>query len=157
MKKLFLSGVILFLAISMNAQGNMQFNQVKHLTYNGTLSTGLSSSDVRTIATITVPASKIWKVESGSIYSLYKFITSSLTTATNLGTDGLTLLVDKQIIMQGESNYSNTMQRPQFSTSPIWLGAGTYSITYYADQISTHSDPMTYTASLSILEFNIIQ
>lgn len=148
MKKLILSVVILFLAISMYAQGNMQFNQVKRFTYSGTVSTYLGSTgDPVTLASVTVPSGKVWKIESGSIFSSYSY------NGMKMYTNDMALFIDNQIISMGESVFSNTMLRNATTSLPIWLGAGTYTISYYCGNSSASS----YKAAISALEFNIVQ
>lgn len=154
MKKLFLLGVILFLAVSMNAQGNMQFNQVKHLVYSGTVTTGLSSGSLQSIVSLTVPAGKIWKVESGSIYVL-SGNSNNPTNATDVYTDELILTIDKQILWKG-AKYSSVGYSPAIiPNSPIWLPAGSYALSYFCP--NTYSYLISYNATISAIEFNIIQ
>ena len=64
--------IILALLISVckiNAQGNLQFNDVKNIEITGTTSPFDPNIGVpiSTIGTITVPTGKVWKIESTSV------------------------------------------------------------------------------------------
>lgn len=134
MKKLFLLGVILFLTITMNAQGNMQFNQVKHLTFSGKTVSRTNTI----ISTVTVLENKVWKVESGSIWNLSE------------GPYYYNLTIDNQLIQSNLGGLSSPI------SLPIWLGSGTYNISYtFFNSVSTGT-VYDYRAALSILEFNIV-
>ena len=60
MKKL-LFIAICFVSLNLSAQGNLQFNQVTSVTITGNLS---AMSSITT--NVTVPAGKVWKIQSAS-------------------------------------------------------------------------------------------
>jgi len=136
-KSLLVSIVVVIMAstLSVFSQGNnMQFNQVKHLTYSVSVNSGNTGwSD---ITTVTVPANKVWKIESSSLYDA----------GANASTDAISLMLDKQLIFKGSQTggYSPT------SFGPIWLGAGTYTLKRHIGLTGT------FEAAISILEFNLI-
>ena len=128
MKKTILLAVVLLLGCTAFAQGNLQFNKAQHLAFSGTFSTSQS-----TISNITVPAGKVWKVESGSICWIYQG---------KANTSGIYLLIDNQMLQSPDIHQS----------SPIWLPEGTYKIEY-----NTSNSSYSYSGGISILEFNIVQ
>jgi hypothetical protein len=128
MKKTILLAVVILLGCTAFAQGNMQFNNAQHLTFSGTSSTAQG-----TVLNITVPAGKVWKVESGSICWIYQGKAS---------TTGIYLLLDNQILQSPDNNKS----------TPIWLPAGSYKVEY-----NTSNGSYSYSGAISVLEFNIIQ
>lgn len=146
-KNFFLAGLLTF-ASTMFAQGNMQFNQIKRLAYSGTVSSYFNSNgDPVTLASVSVPAGKVWKIESGSIFGSWS------NSGVKMLTSDMALFVDNQIVYLGESSYSSAMQRNSSTSAPIWLGPGTYSFSYYCG----NSLASSYKAVISAIEFNIVQ
>lgn len=121
---------IIAMSVVAVAQGNLQFNQVKRLTYSGSLTVGTN-----TVSSVTVPANKVWKIESGSITSndrpFYYF----------------NLMVDGQILWA-----QATSGVVPVAYTPIWLGAGTYNIS--ANNAAGSAYP--YNVVISAIEFNVI-
>ena len=130
---------VLFLAILfgiglLKAQGNLQFNQV--LTYTGTGSGSFSYSS----PAWTVPAGKVWKVESAS---------------PNVGNAAVTRAIN---VNAGSSWGSFALitsagQETSINPFPIWLKAG--------DQVQLQAagnccSTTNFSYVISILEFNIV-
>lgn len=136
MKKIIFTALVLLLVNAVNAQGNLQFNQAKHLTYTGSFNPTKIGSII--IASLTVPENKVWKIESGSV--CYDW-------PTRPSTYYCYLLIDKQ--------YIQSQGTPQ-PTLPIWLGAGTYDLVFYYPTSVSLSTESNYAAAISVLEFNII-
>jgi hypothetical protein len=132
MKKIFL---LLTLTISFlygNAQNNMQFNNAIHLKYNVASATNI-------VASVTVPANKVWKVESGSFNCSLPFITTQVPTQVGLSIDGQLI---ESIFYAGYNSIAVN------HSPPIWLPAGTYDIQVFGANISS--------VAISILEFNLV-
>jgi hypothetical protein len=114
----------------LHAQGNLQFNQVK------------------LVSTVeTVPAGKIWKVES-ILYSTAIVGNGNATIAFSIGTDA-SILVNGVNTVTRSTRGVNTSQGGAYYTVwdialPIWLPAG-----------STLSSS-TGVSSISVVEFNLI-
>ena len=142
MKKTILLAVVLLLGCTAFAQGNLQFNNAIHLSYSGTLST---SSSNNTISTITVPAGKVWKVESGSMFAGTK--TNQYETGREVSYINLT--IDRQILQASGL----------FNSQAIWLPSGTYKLEYGLSNSESGAgySGLNYYAAIRILEFNIVQ
>lgn len=115
------------------AQGNLQFNQV--VTYTGTGSGSYSY----TSPTWTVPAGKVWKIESASP----SLANSAVTRKINVEAGG------------GWGTFALTTASNETSINPfpIWLKAG--------DQVQLQASgnccsTTTFYYAISIIEFNII-
>jgi hypothetical protein len=134
MKKILLLLSILFIALGADAQGNLQFNQVKLLS-----------------ATETVPANKVWKVES-IVYS------SEIASATAWGSNGysgtttsaqidkITINGNLVTVRKSSSSAANANANSLIweISYPIWLRPN--------DIIS----PSTGVLYINAIEFNII-
>jgi hypothetical protein len=132
MKKIF---TIIVLLVSINisrAQGNLQFNQVKNIDLNGSVSVGTGgfSQPISNIGTITVPNGKVWKIESG-------------TGVVTGNQEGAIVFTTDIIFKIGNYTINNTKL-------PLWLSSGNYIITAIG--------PSNYNVviSISALEFNVI-
>jgi len=131
---LFLTLCVLLLAGSAFGQGNLQFNQVRLISTSQT-----------------VPAGKVWKVESALISN----ILTPAATQSHMNTNGAYMLVNgNSIAVSGTYaswgtpavtwNASGTMTTSGgLTTFPLWLPAGT---------TLAASTNVTY---LSVMEFNI--
>lgn len=118
---------------SLNAQGNLQFNQV--VTYTGTGSGSFSYSS----PTWTVPAGKVWKVESASP----NVANAPVTRAINMNAGS----------SWGSFALMTASQETTISPFPIWLKAG--------DQIQLQAagnccSTTSFSYAISILEFNVV-
>lgn len=135
MKKVLLILIsVLCVALYTNAQGTLQFNQVK-----------LVSSE-------TVPSGKVWKVVSvisTSDLSIAGGVDAS-SKSTQIAIDGITCYVVQNSSWIGSSSGSNANPRPYGYSSvaptalPLWLPAGT---TLAAG---------TNVSKVSVIEFNVI-
>ncbi len=135
MKKALLILSILVLAIGAKAQWNLQFNAVKRIN----TSIAAAATSLTTAGTLTVPANKVWKIESGSI--------SQATGAYPNGGYPSSLYIDNQVLYSAvQVNGTNSF------SPPIWLPAGTYFISVY----SSASAVQTTWIAISAIEFNII-
>jgi hypothetical protein len=115
MKRLYIFIITIFLYTGAFAQGNLQFNQVKLVS-----------------ALETVPAGKVWKVES----VIYNIPSGSTTYQTgNLGScsandyNSAAIIVDGTPTKVGQGTsplaYSNGAYVHSYTILPIWLPAGT--------------------------------
>ena len=130
MKKALLILSLIVLIIGAKAQGNLQFNAVKRFTNNSlTVANGVNVS----AGSITVPADKVWKIESGSciVTTGSPFLSCALS-------------IGNQLLFCGGTF---------FQSQPIWLPAGTYSVFIYN---GSGSGTYTFMTNISAIEFNII-
>lgn len=135
--KVTITAAFIFLSATLFAQGNLQFSQV--LNYNLSITGGGSVTYAKDNVTLTVPAGKVWKIESGH---LSEQITSS---SAQYYVPGGYLLLDGSIIAGESSNNYD----PKF---PIWLSPGTYTLTL---QGGTNSSNYYWYGFVSIIEFNV--
>ena len=133
MKKI-LSIVVLLISLSVNAQGNLQFNQV----VNGSIDANILTTQV-TPGSITVPAGKVWKIESVSYFS-YPGTTFQ---NNNVSISSQVWIGNHQVWAEN----SNTAV-----IFPIWLSAGTYNI--QLGQAFGSTTPVRF--SWSVIEFNVV-
>ena len=132
-----MKNILLILAIAFSSasfgQGNLQFNQVVNNSYTATLGT------LTTIGTITVPAGKVWKIESANYY-----ITQAGNRISGRGSGNYIAYIGDNLIWDG----TNGLGHQDFF--PIWLPSGTY-------DVSSRS-PATYlvTVNFSAIEFNVV-
>lgn len=130
------------------AQGNLQFNQVVYQELSFSQSVGVTNP--QTQITITVPTGKVWKIESAFAAGKTYQSSSSYGGAYGLYTENLTLAINERII------YNSTQNTPQ-AIFPIWLPAGSYTLTLGRNGIiNPPTFPTTYNGSISAIEFNII-
>ena len=134
MKKL-LSIAALLISLSVSAQGNLQFNQV----INGSIDANIYQTGV-TAGTITIPAGKVWKLESVSHFTSPGSTNQSI----SLSNSSRVFIGDHQV-WNGLSNY-------QISNFPIWFSEGTYSIVIG----DYHNSTTPHRFSWSAIEFNVV-
>jgi hypothetical protein len=130
MKKLILI-TICFISLQLYAQGNLQFNQVLTLSYTGSI----PAQSTNSLGTLTVPAGKVWKIESGSRVAITGNFFGNVTTARFM-------LDDFTVIGHKDDPVSY----------PIWLNEGTYNI--YVSHSTGNT--VSYKWGLSIIEFNVV-
>lgn len=130
-KKYLLLVLLSFCSVAANAQSNLQFNQV--ITYAGNLATTTNAGD--STALWTVPAGKVWKIESAS--SGYAYVNYPVYLVVN-GARAFDISV-----------YATGTTRPVYL--PIWLKAGD------GVRIAEYSTNNSYFANyfISIVEFNL--
>jgi len=131
--RFFLSMLFFSFALGIWSQGNLQFNQV--VTYTGSGSGSFSYNS----PTWTVPAGKVWKVESAS---------------PNLGNAAVTRAVNVNSgVDWGSYRLTSSGQDLSVSPFPIWLKAG--------DQVQLHASgnccsTTNFSYAISVVEFNIV-
>ena len=135
MKKLILIAMC-FISLQLSAQGNLQFNQVINLDYTSAIS-GISKVN---LGSVTVPAGKTWKIESGTLYRDSGTSNIGEAVAANLAFNNILVCDNK------------TNNNPNGTNYPIWLSAGTYQVVM-SQNVSSN---LTYVFSISIIEFNIV-
>ncbi len=116
MKKISFLVVFLVLALLSNAQGNLQFNRV--VTVETDFAVPNTNFYNFTDFTFTVPAGKVWKIESA--HGTYENDNS-----TNLSYNGFVhLMIDKKFIHYYNSGGVSVVG----SYLPMWLPEGTYTL-----------------------------
>lgn len=120
--------------------GSLEFNQVKVLELNVDNATG-QATEKKTILNITVPAGKVWKIESANVAEKYNSSTYDLNYS--LGDDGKLFL--NETMISPDSDY-----QPVF---PIWLNAGSYTLTL---QGNTSSSSYSWNGMVTAIEFNVL-
>lgn len=133
MKSIVLCFTVFTISLMAKAQGNLQFNQVMRLSYTGTIA---SNAAPVSAGSFTVPANKVWKIESGSAVD------------SKLFTVQFSLTVDGQLLYSGHSAGSSM---PFYTSPPMWLSEGTYNVSAALITGSNYS----FVAKISALEFNI--
>ena len=132
-----MKNILLILAIAFSsasfAQGNLQFNQV--INYENSALTG--TGDIAH-GTITVPAGKVWKIESCtfSLFLSYQRIQIQNISQVYIGKNCLYHYYG-----------ANT---PMGSFLPLWLNEGTYPVTSHGQS------GYTATVAFSAIEFNVV-
>jgi hypothetical protein len=133
MKKVLTILIFIFGATySLRAQGDLQFNQVINTSVTGSISANSSSN----LGTITVPAGKVWKVETATVLRGNEIERS-------IGRIGNYLVFSH---IPGNGYYTETFL-------PLWLSPGTYNLNVVNN---SSSGPFTYRMSISAIEFNVI-
>ena len=133
-----MKNILLILAIAFSSasfgQGNLQFNQVVNNSYTATLGTTRT-----TIGTITVPAGKVWKIESANYY-----VTQAGNRFSGRGSSLYIAYIGDNLIWDG----TNGLGHQDFF--PIWLPSGTYDVS------SRSSSTYLVTVNFSAIEFNVV-
>ena len=133
-----MKNILLILAIAFSSasfgQGNLQFNQVVNNSYTATLGTTRT-----TIGTITVPAGKVWKIESANYY-----VTQAGNRISGRGSSLYIAYIGDNLIWDG----TNGLGHQDFF--PIWLPSGTYDVS------SRSSSTYLVTVNFSAIEFNVV-
>lgn len=140
MKGLIIFITSLLLAIAAMGQGNLQFNQVKYINLSYVLPNGNSYQTYDQV--ITVPAGKVWKIES-AIGSNKSNSTSYVSPTTSVTLDGGIL-----------SFYSSSTGNYQAAAFPIWLPEGSYTLGLISAGSSFTGS--TIIGRVSLIEFNVI-
>ena len=131
MKKILLLSACL-ISLHLSAQGNLQFNRVINHTISGTV--GLFA----TIGSVTVPAGKVWKLESAN----FTFTNAGRNTA--LSSPAMVAYIGDNLIWDG-NNSDGTK-----SLFPIWLPAGTFEVK------ASSSNAWSMFININAIEFNVI-
>lgn len=137
MKKI-LSIAVLLISLSVSAQGNLQFNQVINAEVVGTGTFEFN------MGSITVPAGKVWKIESTTL-SYTNFSISSLPTNILPGSTTINVSIGRHLAYGGASQH-------EAAKMPLWLPSGTYDLTNRTQNSTSYS----YTFAISAIEFNVV-
>lgn len=123
------------------AQGNLQFNQVINYVIPSQTVLNSGSNAASISGNLTVPANKVWKIESAS----YK----------GKGNPAWTLTLDNYMLFTYTQTSGGGQNLYWPTPYPIWLPAGTYNwqSTYY---VNGNFFVTFEGASISIIEFNIV-
>lgn len=145
MKKCIFITISLFSLISVNGQGNLQFNKVITIEFTRRLpySTGGGADTL-----ITVPAGKIWKIESASS-SFFTDTTLNINTVAPVAF--ASVCINETVIFNPGVSSSNTL-----ISFPIYLSSGTSYRLGMRSQATGGSYDLPHRIFLSILEFNIV-
>jgi hypothetical protein len=130
-----MKNILIILALSISSlsfgQGNLQFNQVVKQTFSTT------STSTFIVGTITVPAGKVWKVESCGF--VQQFVS---------GAEGVLGSSLNQVVLGSHAIYY--LNNPGLVYLPLWLPTGTY-------QVSANTGVAgTKIISISAIEFNVV-
>jgi hypothetical protein len=141
--KMLLLSISFALSSWLNAQGNLQFNRV--------LSQSVTSPDPfpvgQIIASVVVPAGKVWKVENAS----YARISPSVPEyrLVQWGTPSIPgFYLDDYLMCQYYNASGGQVINPSF---PIWLNEGSYTL-----RLVTSTTTSQVRGTINVIEFNII-
>jgi hypothetical protein len=144
MKKTLLLLFTIFTFSFASGQGNnLQFNRVVNESGGTSIS---SQQSFFTSGSITVPANKVLKITSGSVFSIYP----------NNYTDyRVSLKIGDHILIRRST--VNGTERQFNGNYPVWLSSGTYTV--FVEHPSGGYNGVSYEAKWSIsgVEFNIVQ
>lgn len=135
MKSLFIALFVCFLNV-VSAQGNLQFNEVKFIKMSYIVTTNVTNQYQE--QTITVPAGKVWKIESCT--STFLAMSGTNPSYSDVGR----MFLDK---MQISNSGVNVL--------PIWLPAGTYTLRLVYNSNTSYSNSEVVGA-ISVIEFNVL-
>lgn len=140
MKHCIMIAMLCLCAFVAKAQANLQFNQVKliKLSYVTPNSNSYQVYD----QVITVPAGKVWKIES-VIGSAQGGTSNYVSPTTSVILDGVIL-----------SFYSSSTGNYQAAAFPIWLPEGSYTLGLVSSASVTTGT--TITGRFSAIEFNVV-
>lgn len=138
---LFLSFALFSLAAF--AQGNLQFNQVINFTITTPTGAGNGSGNVQSV-TVTVPAGKVWKIESANVS--YQYASSSKYYVADATSEITQLVLDGAIIVVESDDFYKT-------PGPIWLSEGTH--TFILQGYLNTSALCKWNAFITGIEFNV--
>ena len=133
-----MKNILLILAIAFSSvsfgQGNLQFNQV--INYESNVNTGGNSTSTHT--SITVPAGKVWKIETCSFHFL-----QTIEKPVSYSYSNVRIGMNTVFHFTASSNY-------QAQHLPLWLSEGTYTV------IGTSYSGWNVTVAFSAIEFNVV-
>jgi hypothetical protein len=128
----------------MFAQGNLQFNQVINQTITTPLGTGFSGSNNQTLV-VTVPAGKVWKIESAHLS--YQISTNTKYFVADATNENTQLVLNGGVIAVESDDFYKT-------PGPIWLAEGTH--TFILQGFINSGSQYRWNAFITAIEFNII-
>ena len=143
--KIFILFALAFISLSVNAQNNLQFNAAKYITITGTPSSNNQGVLIATTP-ITVPAGKVWKIESAGT----SYVLSSPTLYTVSACPSL--MLDFSFIYISTS--PNSAVDANCAAMPIWLPAGSYNLRLVA--MGSGTSGSTANGYISGIEFNLV-
>ncbi len=139
MIRIFIIALFAIVSFAAKAQGNLQFNQVKLIKLSYVVPNNNSYQAYSQV--ITVPAGKVWKIES--VIGSAQGTTNYVSPTTSIVLDGITLFF-----------YGNTTGNYLSAPLPIWLPEGSYDLTLVSS--SGVSTGTTISGRVSAIEFNVI-
>lgn len=145
-----MKNLLFILAITISSlsfsQGNLQFNQVLAIDLTGTYAS--NGHIILQSSTITIPAGKVWKVESANCR--IKNVNEALLYGSS-SSNRLAMTIDNVAICHiAASNTSDS----GVTELPMWLPAGTYNVELVAYISSANSH--TFYGKATVIEFNVI-
>lgn len=144
MKKIFYILGCILLATGAFAQGNLQFNQVINLNMTTPQGVGNSGTNNLTL-TVTVPAGKVWKIESANVS--YQYVLNGKYYVADATNETTQLVLDGSIIAVESDNFYKT-------PGPIWLTEGAH--TFILQGYINSSAQYKWNALITGIEFNVI-
>lgn len=144
MRKVFLLLGLVLSVTAVIAQGNMQFNQVINLTISTSFAPGNSSSNNQTLV-VTVPAGKVWKIESANMS--YQSSSSSKYFVADASNEICQVVLDGAIIAVSSDDFYKT-------PGPIWLAEGAH--TFILQGFINSSSQYRWHALITAIEFNVV-
>ncbi len=143
MKNISLVILLVSVAFLSFGQGNLQFNQVINHTITTPLGQGYSGLNNQTL-TVTVPAGKVWKIESAHLS--YQGSSSTKYYIANASNESTQLVLNGAIIAVDDDAFYVT-------PGPIWLAAGSH--TFILQGYINSSSQYSWNAFITAIEFNI--
>jgi hypothetical protein len=134
MRSLLFSIVFVLSAVSYG-QGNLQFNQVINQSFNG------NGGNLTIIGIVTVPAGKVWKIESAN----YSYLSAGYRyTQKTTSSNAMVAYIGDNLIWDG------TMAKGSLDLFPIWLSTGSYNV------MARSSNTLPSVVNFSAIEFNVV-
>jgi hypothetical protein len=140
--KFLLLFLCIHIAASAYSQGNLQFNQVLRVSITGV---NLASNGQHSIM-VTVPAGKVWKVESSDVHTY------------NTATPNLIVPTNSFSVILGGSLLNIIYKSAQGFLDPLlpkWYPAGSYDLTIKENN-GVSQNGATVVGVVSIIEFNVV-
>ena len=147
MKKIFLTAsILLVVLIQIKAQTKkeLEFNEVRLISLSSPVS---ANCGFIVSQSITIPADKIWKIESANTYLNFD---SSFKGLMQLNLPGVSLFANDILLSP------HTGVNAQDIHFPIWLPAGTYLFYLIQNQCGNYGTT-TINGQVSAIEFNVVQ
>lgn len=143
MKSILITVYLILFTVATFAQGNLQFNQVINQTITTAYGQGYGGLNNETVV-VTIPAGKVWKIESAHLS--YQSSTSTKYYTANTSSENSQLVLDGAVIAMDDDSYYVT-------PGPIWLAAGTH--TFILQGYINTSSNYRWNALITAIEFNI--
>jgi hypothetical protein len=140
--KMLLLSISFALSSWLNAQGNLQFNRV--LSQSVTSPEPFPAGQI--IASVVVPAGKVWKVENASYARILPSVPEYR--LVQWGTTSIPGFYLDDYLMCQYSTAGGEIINPSF---PIWLNEGSYTL-----RLVTSTTTSQVRGTINVIEFNII-